>query len=327
MHSTRTILDTAAALKGGPGAEFDTAAASSAAAERGAAGGAEVAPDATARAAGGLKLCLFGAAPDTGNLGVSALCFATLAGLARVDPSVHVTVFDYTPGVRRDTTILAGKAFDFVRCGISETRLIYRRESLWNIRWSARLGGLASSRARALLAADAVLDISGGDSFADLYGEGVFRHVVKPKLLALELGRPLILLPQTYGPFKDAKLRQMASGIVRRANMAWARDEHSFNALRELVGEGFDPKRHRCGVDVAFGLELGSRTQHCCRGLRVVTERDRPLSAYLRGLSTEQRSGRHRTRAKRNNHPACRLNSEPVKVPISPRDRFVPLRS
>jgi polysaccharide pyruvyl transferase WcaK-like protein len=102
--------------------------------------------------------------------------------------------------------------------------------------------------------ADAVLDVSGGDSFADIYGRDRFRTVALPKMLALRAGRPLLLLPQTYGPFTDRSLRERAASLVRRAALAWARDDDSFAALRDLLGADFDPGRHRLGVDMAFAL-------------------------------------------------------------------------
>lgn len=74
------------------------------------------------------------------------------------------------------------------------------------------------------------------------------------KRAAIAGGIPLVMLPQTYGPFAVQANRQLASKLVKRAAMAWARDARSFESLRGLLGEGFDPERHRCGVDVAFGL-------------------------------------------------------------------------
>lgn len=99
-----------------------------------------------------------------------------------------------------------------------------------------------------------MLDISGGDSFTDLYGDWRYGYVLAPKWLAIRLGKPLILLPQTYGPFKGARARAQASEIVRRSAMCWARDVRSFEILRDLLGGEFDARRHRCGVDVAFLL-------------------------------------------------------------------------
>ena len=118
--------------------------------------------------------------------------------------------------------------------------------------WLAGLGNPAVARLRA---ADAVLDISGGDSFTDLYGPRRFHNVASSKRLALEAGKPLVLLPQTYGPYRDPRYRALRRTSCRRAALAWARDPRSFEVLQELAGPDFDPQRHRCGVDVAFALE------------------------------------------------------------------------
>ncbi len=202
-----------------------------------------------------LSLCLFGAAPDTSNLGVSALCYSVLGGLARIEPSIRVTVFDQGRAIRHETAAFSNGPFRFARCGASQTRRYYRPESYWHIRVCSWLGGLGNPAAEALLGCDAVLDISGGDSFTDLYGPRRFASVTMSKLLALEVEKPLILLPQTYGPFRDRKKRRIASEIVRRAAQAWARDPRSYEVLKELAGPEFDPQRHRSGVDVAFALE------------------------------------------------------------------------
>lgn len=204
------------------------------------------------------RFCLFGAAPDTGNLGVSALCFGTLGALFGRLPGAEVTVFDYARGMRRGTARLGGREIGFVRLGASHSRRFYRADCLRTMQTLARFGAAGASAnpgVRAMADADAVMDISGGDSFTDLYGPHRFGLVSIPKLIALRLGTPLILLPQTYGPFKNPDVRATASRIVRESGQAWARDERSFAALRDLAGNGFDERRHRSGVDVAFGLE------------------------------------------------------------------------
>jgi polysaccharide pyruvyl transferase WcaK-like protein len=101
---------------------------------------------------------------------------------------------------------------------------------------------------------DLILDISGGDSFSDIYGDRRFKTVTLPKLVALELGVPLILLPQTYGPYGDARAREVAARILSRADAAWARDARSLELARAVAGPDAGPDRFHLGVDVAFGL-------------------------------------------------------------------------
>jgi polysaccharide pyruvyl transferase WcaK-like protein len=99
-----------------------------------------------------------------------------------------------------------------------------------------------------------MLDISGGDSFTDLYGSWRFKTIIYPKLIAIENKIPLILLPQTYGPYSLAETRKQAEKIVKAAAIAWSRDVESFEELKNLLGNDFDANRHFSGVDVAFLL-------------------------------------------------------------------------
>jgi polysaccharide pyruvyl transferase WcaK-like protein len=202
-----------------------------------------------------LNICLIGAATDTSNLGVSALCYSMLAGIARRFPNAQVTVFDNGRGQREASLRVDGRNFIYRLCGGKNSRRYYQPESYQNIRFSSWLGGLGNRSAQALLAADVILDVSGGDSFCDLYGERVFRGNTFIKRLSLAHGLPLVLLPQTYGPFNDPRHRKIAERIVARAAMAWARDRRSFDTLRKLLGNNFNPQKHLCGVDLAFGLQ------------------------------------------------------------------------
>lgn len=199
------------------------------------------------------NVCLFGASPDTGNRGVTALCHSVLWHLNSRDVE-RITVFDHGIGLRDEAVNFGDRQIAIKRCGAVHSRRYYRRECLWNIRLATWAGGAFNPAAQAIRHADAVLDVSAGDSFTDLYGPHRFQTIMMPKLIALDAGRPLILLPQTYGPFQTDQARRTASRIVRQARMAWARDADSFKALRELLGNQFDPARHRCGVDMAFAL-------------------------------------------------------------------------
>jgi|HigsolmetaAR206D_1030411.scaffolds.fasta_scaffold00762_6 polysaccharide pyruvyl transferase WcaK-like protein len=199
--------------------------------------------------------CLFGVPGANLNLGVGALRAATLAGLLAREPAAQVTVFDDGWGQRRGHTFVGGRPVPISLAGARHSRRYHRPESYLNMRISAALGGLGNAGLARIDAADVVLDVSGGDSFSDIYGEHRYRSVAWPKRLTLLRRRPLVLLPQTYGPFRAARLRAEAATLVRGATMAWARDPASYAALADLLGPDLDPDRHREGVDVAFGLE------------------------------------------------------------------------
>jgi len=201
-----------------------------------------------------LNICLMGASTDTGNLGVSALCLSILAGVAAREPDADVVVFDNRRGHGSESERFEGRTFRFRRHGLNDSRRFYRSDSLWNVRVASRLGGAGNEAALALRRADAVLDVTGGDSFTDLYGRRRFRSGCVAKRLALTYSGGLVLMPQTYGPFRDESARRDAACLVAGAQAAWARDVASHEVLRGLLGDAFDPARHRRGVDVAFRL-------------------------------------------------------------------------
>ncbi len=199
-------------------------------------------------------ISLLGAAPDTGNLGVSALSRAVAISIKARIPNLDLCIFDNGRGLRRGNLQVGSEQWPIRMCGLSNSRRIYRRESIANMLLSQILPGIKNPGVHTLAQSRAVLDISGGDSFTDLYGPRRFSLISGPKQIALREQRPLILLPQTYGPFRNKKSRAQAADIVRRCHSAWARDRHSFEILSELLGPEFDPRRHHCGVDVAFLL-------------------------------------------------------------------------
>jgi polysaccharide pyruvyl transferase WcaK-like protein len=201
-----------------------------------------------------LHLGLFGGPLDTGNLGVSALGISVVRGIQSVRRDTRLTLFDDGCGVRAQTLEAGDWSTSIELEGSSYSRRFYRGSNQQQAFLAARLGlGALHPFLRRLSALDAVLDISGGDSFSDLYGARNFRAITMPKRLALETSS-LLLLPQTYGPFRDPARRALAADLMAGARQLWARDARSLEVAREMLGTRFDPGRHRAGVDVAFGL-------------------------------------------------------------------------
>src|SRR5690606_9619452 len=90
-------------------------------------------------------------------------------------------------------------------------------------------------------------------SFSDIYGFRRFHSVAASKLLALELAKPLVLLPQTYGPYCSERAQNIARRIIAGASEVWARDEQSGLVVDELLN---GRRECRIGVDMAFGLPV-----------------------------------------------------------------------
>lgn len=191
---------------------------------------------------------------DTGNLGLAALTTSVVVGLARARVADEFLVFDHSPGRAKLPHPHDCPPLDYQRQGCLWSRRVYRPDALPQIRLCARVGGLWNRTARELRRAGAMVDISGGDSFTDLYGQMRFDWILRTKVMAHEAGVQLILLPQTYGPFGTPEAERRAREAILPAAQAWARDARSFEILKELLGDAFDPERHRLGVDVAFLL-------------------------------------------------------------------------
>ncbi len=201
-----------------------------------------------------LGFCIAGAAAGSGNLGVRALCNSTIAGLSRRASGATISVFDDRKGVAPLDIPGAGDGCKIQRTGARLTRRWHDPDSFGHIRVALRLGGLNNATARAIRDADAILDISGGDSFTDLYGPWRLRAILMPKQIAIESGTPLVLLPQTIGPFESPKAIEDARRVMLGAAAVWARDARSAENMRTILGDRFDPAIHREGVDVAFLL-------------------------------------------------------------------------
>ncbi len=204
------------------------------------------------------RFAFFGAAPDTGNRGVSALFRSVVEGIGGAFPNSELLVYDNGLGRREESTVLeSGAPYRYARLGARGGKRYYLRENLAPAAAFASLGrtlGALHPMVRELDRCDAILDVSGGDSFSDIYGAERFWLIVRPKLIAAHRGVPLVLLPQTYGPFDGKKARAVARRAVLGAQIAWARDPYSFEALKELLGGELDESRHCEGVDMAFNL-------------------------------------------------------------------------
>jgi polysaccharide pyruvyl transferase WcaK-like protein len=197
-----------------------------------------------------------GADPGTGNLGVSALGNAAVAGMTKSNLPINCTILDSKQGIRAQKMYVGGLSTEIKLCGAKHSKKIYQKEAFKNIDFFSTFFPRLNKISEHLLSASAFLDVSGGDSFTDLYGSFRFDLVNAPKNYAIKHGIPLVLLPQTYGPFKHEKSKLEASNIVKKSRFAWARDKHSFEVLKDLLGDNFDDKKHKVGVDMAFLLPI-----------------------------------------------------------------------
>ena len=86
----------------------------------------------------------------------------------------------------------------------------------------------------ALRDCDLVIDISGGDSFTDIYGNRRIAIIFFQRFVAHLLGKPVVMAPQTVGPFKNRFWRSLARATMRRTALIATRDQQSTEFVRSL---------------------------------------------------------------------------------------------
>ncbi|MGX0978874.1 polysaccharide pyruvyl transferase WcaK-like protein [Roseovarius sp. MBR-51] len=97
--------------------------------------------------------------------------------------------------------------------------------------------------------ADLMIDIGGGDSFTDIYGGRRLRRTFILKYLTHIAGTPMVLAPQTVGPFTKGWAKLLARISLRLSRLVASRDQMSTKAARDL---GRDDVIEAC--DVAMRL-------------------------------------------------------------------------
>ena len=74
----------------------------------------------------------------------------------------------------------------------------------------------------------------GGDGFSDIYGDETFLERMRQTFLLSKANVPLVMLPQTIGPFKKKQNYDLAVKIMRYAREVYVRDEKFIPELEKL---------------------------------------------------------------------------------------------
>ena len=173
-----------------------------------------------------------GAGFDTGNLGVNALADSSLKLLRYQWPDAELILFPNGLRPERIRVSAGGRNVDVESIPLRYNAGLFVS---WHYIWFwisfvvIRLFPFQFVRtfifhlhplARRLSEVDLFADITGGDSFSDIYGFKRYLQGFLEKWLVLLAGGKLILLPQTYGPFRGqvARRRPKAS----RSSSSWA---------------------------------------------------------------------------------------------------------
>lgn len=212
-----------------------------------------------------MRVCLLGASLNTGNMGVSALAAGTVTSALSAFPDGRVFLLDY--GREPANYVVQGPTgpVGVELVNIRFSKKFFLRNNIARLLAVAFFVGLLPHRKwrrfllernpylKRILDADVVASIAGGDSFSDIYGFSRLLYVALPQLLVLELGKSLVLLPQTLGPFRSIWAKLIARHILRKASVVYSRDLTSLQETEKLLGR--QKGKSRFSHDMAFVLE------------------------------------------------------------------------
>jgi len=210
---------------------------------------------------------ILGATLETTNMGVGALAAGAVRCVLTAYPQADIFFVDYAkiPSVQtlriddREIQIpvinmrfskkfyLANNIAFLLLIALCLKFVPFKRWRLWIISKNSCLNEIQQMNVMA--------SIAGGDSFSDIYGMERFLYVSLPQVLVHLLGKKLILLPQTLGPFRGTLSRTVARYILSRADRVYSRDYRGLSELRTLLGNARATSKFAFCYDVGFVLD------------------------------------------------------------------------
>lgn len=178
-----------------------------------------------------MKVGLLGFDFCSPNKGCEALTYSFVNMLQELIPEEHIDIYNYS----------------YSDCGIfpvvyPNIKFIDKKLHMKNpIYW-----GKIKSEFNQM---DCIFDVTYGDGFSDIYGKVWNANTDLAKQLAIWSDSPLVLLPQTYGPFKNKLLKKWGLSIIKNSNLVLSRDKKSVNEIQNYISKDIV-----VSTDLAFAL-------------------------------------------------------------------------
>jgi colanic acid/amylovoran biosynthesis protein len=212
-----------------------------------------------------MTICLLGQGFGTRNLGVHALTTGTVSSALNAIPQARLWLLDFDDAPGTYEVHAANRLVSMPMVNVRFSKKLYLANNIARLLLLALAGRTIPSPSfrrrfysrnrylRQLQESDIVAALAGGDSFSDIYGQERLWYVSLPQILALLMKRPLVLLPQTVGPFKTAIGRFVARYILRHAHWIYTRDAESLEEVERLLGH--KPEKASFAFDMGFALD------------------------------------------------------------------------
>jgi colanic acid/amylovoran biosynthesis protein len=182
-----------------------------------------------------MRVGLLGVQCDSTNMGVAALAYSAVRLIHEIVPAgTRIVLFSVnsSPAIDRMKETL-----QITDCPLTSAPLYRRRPKV-----------LVES-IRELSRCDAVVDFTGGDSFSDIYGMKRLVNKLTDKEMVLACGVPLVLAPQTIGPFRQSITMPWVRHVLEKACLVCTRDQLSCDFVA-----GISRREVLVATDVAVAL-------------------------------------------------------------------------
>lgn len=190
-----------------------------------------------------VNIVILGINPFSGNRGVGALAYSTLFLLDKISKETGISINISIVGKSKCITQSSIQIGDST---ISITQFPFLVDK--GLKGIIKIAFTLLLSFKIICKSKFVLDIGEGDSFSDIYGEQRFIKINTPKKMFRLLGKKILLLPQTIGPFKDPKIEKEAKKSIEKSDVVLTRDRLSY----DYVIRNTSQKRVKELTDMAF---------------------------------------------------------------------------
>lgn len=174
-------------------------------------------------------IVLSGMPIKNGNRGVGALATSTLYILMQIAEKNNWELIFYHLGRVKGIDIVKIGDYDIKIHNVLYNRWDYAKGMIWHLLHPSYIFSLLKLRK-----VDYFLDISGGDSYSDIYGKDRFYSLDSAKKLFRFYKVKQLMLPQTVGPFYCDKVKSKAIYSLNNTDCILTRDKQSYNIVKEI---------------------------------------------------------------------------------------------
>lgn len=171
-----------------------------------------------------IKIAIFGAALNSNNYGCTALGITQVRLLQNVAQKLNIPIECQIYSSDEE------KILDTLSNYIDTNNVIIK----YVVRIKTGFKGYFRLK-KDIKDCDLYIDLTYGDSFADIYGKKNFYLYTLPKYLAMKAKKATVLGPQTIGPFYNKTVKKVASKILKKTSYIFARDDLSRTLAAELT--------------------------------------------------------------------------------------------